>query len=179
MDHSFSLNTTNLPQTFTNEVQSAKETYFASERELSSSESDTSQSDSDESESSEEQENSTELDRDIEWRECDIQERQKVRSFLEKGCGCSLQSSDKENCSKRYSVEKVLEHRQICLDMSSSELDMVILAQFNACSRRDEMSSSGRQKRKRQRVRTKFIYEGKYWPCNRYFSLFLLLSVFS
>ena len=52
MDNSFSLNTTNLPQTFNNDLQSAKERYFASERELSRSESDTSQSDSDESEQS-------------------------------------------------------------------------------------------------------------------------------
>ena len=113
----------------------------------------TDESDSGENESSnsaEEPDNSIEsLGPEREWTECDVNDRQKVESFMNKGRGC-LHGGEGKNCSKRYSVEQVLDQRQICLEMTSSELDMVILAKFDACTRQDDISFSSRQRRKRK-----------------------------
>ena len=169
MDHTF-LNASNISSSFTNDLQSAEELYFTNKPE----EVFTSDNDSDENElansDSEEPENDIELEPEIEWRECDINDRQKVESFLEKGCGC-LYDSDGENCSKRYMLEKVPDHRQICFELASSELDMVILTQLQACSRQDDVSYSSRQSTKRKRTRTCFTFQGKCnhsFCCNEY-----------
>ena len=58
-------------------------------------------------------------------------------------------------------VENILEHRQICLEMATSELDMVILAQFEACTKIDELSLSSRQTSKRKRTQTNFTFQGR------------------
>ena len=159
MDHTF-LNASNTPSSFSNDLQTAEKLYFTHDREQIF----TDESDSDENESSnseEEPDNSIELlGPEIEWTECDVNDRQKVESFMNKGCGC-LHGSEGKSCSKRYSVEQVLEHRQICLEMTSSELDMVVLAQFGACTRQDDISFSSRQQRKRKRACTYFTFRGK------------------
>ena len=156
MDHT--LNISDLPEAFMGDLQSTEQTYFTSEREQTYS----SDSDSDEDELvAEELDTNIELDPEIEWRECDVNERLKVESFLAKGCGCSLNVSNNGYCSNNFSLENVLEHRQICLEMATSELDMVILAQFEACTKRDELSLSSRQTRKRKRTRTNFTFQGR------------------
>lgn len=157
MDHT--LNTSNLPETFAGDLQSTEQTYFTSEREQILYSSD---SDSDEDELvAEEPDTNIELDPEMQWRECDVKEHQKVESFLAKGCGCSLNVSTNGYCSNNFSLENVLEHRQICLEMATSELDMVILAQFEACTKRDELSLSSRQTRQRTRTRTNFTFQGR------------------
>ena len=159
MDHPF-LNASNTPSSFSNDLQTAEKLYFTHDREQIF----TDESDSDENESSNSEEepdnNTASLGPEIEWTECDVSDRQKVESFMKKGCGC-LHGSEGKNCCKRYSVEQVLDHRQICLEMTSSELDMVILAQFDACTRQDDISFSSRQQRKRKRARTYFTFQGK------------------
>ena len=156
MDHT--LNTSNLPETFAGNLQSAELTYFTSEREQIYS----SDSDSDEDELvAEEPDTNIELDPEMQWRECDVNERQKVESFLAKGCGCSLNVSNNGYCSNNFSLENVLEHRQICLEMANSKLDMVILVQFDACTKRDELSLSSQQTRQRRRTRTNFTFQGR------------------
>lgn len=124
-DHTF-LNASNTPSSFSNDLQTAEKLYFTHDREQIF----TDESDSDENESSnseEEPDNSIEsLGPEIEWTECDINDRQKVESYMNKGCGC-LHGSEGKSCSKHYSVEQVLEHRQICLEMTSSELDRLCL----------------------------------------------------
>ena len=156
MDHT--LNTSNLPETFVGNLQLAELTYFTSEREQIYS----SDSDSDEDELvAEEPDTNIELDPKVQWRECDVNERQKVESFLAKGCGCSLNVSNNGYCSNNFSLENVLEHRQICLEMANSELDMVILVQFDACTKRDELSLSSQQTRQRRRTRTNFTFQGR------------------
>ena len=156
MDHT--LNTSNLPETFPGNLQSAEQTYFTSEREQI----DSSDSDSDEDELvAEELDTNIELDPEMQWRECDVNECQKVESFLAKGCGCSLNVSYNGYCSNNFSLENVLEQRQICLEMANSELDMAILVQFDACTKRDELSLSSQQTRQRRRTRTNFTFQGR------------------
>ena len=159
MDHNF-LNASNTPSLFSNDLQTAEKLYFTHNQEqIFTDES----ADSDENESSnseEEPDNNTgSLGPEIEWTECDVNDRQKVESFMKKGCGCS-HGGEGKNCSKGYSVEQILDHRQICLEMTSSELDMVILAQFDACTRQDDISFSSRQRRKRKKARTYFTFQG-------------------
>ena len=146
MDHT--LNISNLPETFMGDLQSTGQTYFTSEREQMYS----SDSDSDEDELvAEELDTNIELDPEIEWRECDVNERLKVESFVAKGCGCSLNVSNNGYCSNNFSLENVLEHQQICLEMATSELDMVILAQFEGMHQKRRtvlVQSANKQKEK-------------------------------
>ena len=162
MDYTY-LNSSNVPASFVNDLQSAEELYFRKDREISDND-ENEFSDSESGEESDESCNHAETSRDcdttIEWRGSDITENQKVESFLKEGCGC-LHDVEEENCSNRFSVEKVLTHRQVCLEMSSSELDMVVLSQLEACTRQDENSRSSQQTTKRKRTRTYFTFEGK------------------
>ncbi|KAJ7389579.1 hypothetical protein OS493_030263 [Desmophyllum pertusum] len=150
MDYTY-LNSSNVPASFTNDLQSADELYFRKDREIpgiNENESSHSEQDEESDEESDEDYNQAEFlrefDTTIEWRGSDISENQKVESFLKEGCGCLYDIEDK-NCSTRFSVEKVLNHRQVCLEMTPSELDMVVLAQLEACTRQDENSHSSRQ----------------------------------
>lgn len=155
------LNSSNISASFANDLQLVEELYFRTrDREISNNDENES-SDSDREEESDENCSQAEFSQHadmIEWRESDVIENQKVESFLKVGCRC-LQEVEEENCSNRFSVEKVLNHRQICLEMSSSELDMVVLALLEACTRQDENSRSSRQTTKRKR--TYFTFEGK------------------
>ena len=154
------LNSSNISASFANDLQLAEELYFGTRDHEISDNDENELSDSDREEESNENCSQAEFSQHadtIEWRESDVIENQKVESFLKVGCGC-LQEVE-ENCSNRFSVEKVLNHRQICLEMSSSELDMVVLALLEACTRQDENSRSSRQTTKRKR--TYFTFEGK------------------
>ena len=157
------LNSSNISASFANDLQLVEELYFRTrDREISDNDENES-SDSDREEESDENCSQAEFSQHadmIEWRESDVIENKKVESFLKVGCGC-LQEVEEENCSNRFSVEKVLNHQQICLEMSSSELDMVVLALLEACTRQDENSRSSRQRRKRKRTHTYFTFEGK------------------
>lgn len=155
MDHTY-LNLSNVPGSFTEDLLSTEELYFVRGRDQISDD------DEDELSPSEDEDPTEhiELDTVIEWRECDVTDRQKVDLFLQRGCGC-LQGTEKENCSSRYSLEEVLNHRQLCLEMSSPELDLVLLSQLEACTRQDDLSRSGRQSKKRKRTRTDFTFQGR------------------
>ena len=151
------LNSSNVSASFANDLLLAEELYFRTgDREISDNEENES-SDSDGEEESADNCSQAEVSQDvdtIEWRDSDITEKQKV------GCGCSHEVEE-ENCSNRFSAEKVLTHRQVCLEMSTSELDMVVLALLEACTRQDENSRSSRQTTKRKRTLTYFTFEGK------------------
>lgn len=157
------LNSSNVSASFANDLLLAEELYFRTgDREISDNEENES-SDSDGEEESADNCSQAEVSQDvdtIEWRDSDITEKQKVESFLKVGCGCSHEVEE-ENCSNRFSAEKVLTHRQVCLEMSTSELDMVVLALLEACTRQDENSRSSRQMTKRKRTRTYFTFKGK------------------
>ena len=157
------LNSSNVSASVANDLLLAEELYFRTGgREISDNEENES-SDSDREEDSDENCSQAEVSQDadtIEWRESDIKEKQQVESFLKVGCGCSHEVEE-ENCSNRFSAEKVLTHRQVCLEMSTSELDMIVLALLKACTRQDENSRSSRQTTKRKRTRMYFTFEGK------------------
>lgn len=57
----------------------------------------------------------------------------KVRKFLQNGCGCSRRVKGSP-CSNQFSEETVLANLN-CLELSSAELDLVILANIQAYTR--------------------------------------------
>ena len=60
----------------------------------------------------------------------------KVRKFLLNGCGCS-RSPKGGPCSNQFSEETVLTNLNNCFELSSAELDLVILANIQVCTKQD------------------------------------------
>ena len=78
---------------------------------------------------------------------------QKVKKFLQEGCGCSRGAKD-GNCSDQFSEETVLANLNNCLELSSAELDLVILANIQAFTRIETIG----EKRNRG-PRCNFLYQ--------------------
>ena len=57
----------------------------------------------------------------------------KVTKFLQEGCGCSRGSKGGQ-CCEQSSKEVVLSNLNNCLELSHGELDLVILANIQACT---------------------------------------------
>ena len=105
----------NVPVSFANDLQSTEKLYFGRDHEQISGNDETNSSLSDndlvpDDKYRNSHSNQVELDAMIKWREYDIIEHQKVKSFLKKSCGCFCEAEE-GNCSNRYSLEQVLNHR--------------------------------------------------------------------
>ena len=57
----------------------------------------------------------------------------KVTKFLQEGCGCS-RSTKGSQCCEQFSKEAVLSNLTDCLELSHERLDLVVLANIQACS---------------------------------------------
>ena len=77
----------------------------------------------------------------------------KVRKFLLNGCGCS-RSPKGGPCSNQFSEETVLTNLNNCFELSSAELDLVILANIQVCTRIENIG----EKRSRS-PRCNFLYQ--------------------
>ena len=82
---------------------------------------------------------------EAECSEADRAEKAKVSEFLRKGCSCKL-GPNKDSCSRKLSEDQLLNSRASCLELSLSELDMVILAQLQANTQSNEGNSGKRSK---------------------------------
>ena len=60
----------------------------------------------------------------------------KVMKFLQDGCGCPL-GEKKGPCSAQFSEETVLFNLSNCLELTSGELDLVVIANIQAFTRID------------------------------------------
>lgn len=60
----------------------------------------------------------------------DIKERESVDQFVAVGCGCTKWKG--KPCSAQFSKEYIERYRNSCLEISHSELDMVIMGQLSA-----------------------------------------------
>ena len=49
-----------------------------------------------------------------------------VKLFLERGCGCQY-GKNHSSCTISFSLEELVEHRMQCIELSSAELDLVVL----------------------------------------------------
>ena len=66
-----------------------------------------------------------------------------VKLFLERGCNCGY-GKNKSSCTKSLSFEELVEHRMQCIELSSTELDLVVLGALNS-----HMKLSSGKKRQR------------------------------
>ena len=78
-----------------------------------------------------------------------------VRKFLQDGCKCSRGPRDGP-CSSQFTEETVMSNLNNCLELSSSELDLVILANIQAVSRIEQVG----EKRNRS-PRCNFLFQSK------------------
>ena len=78
-----------------------------------------------------------------------------VRKFLQDGCKCSRGPRDGP-CSSQFTEETVMSNLNNCLELSSSELDLVILANIQAVSRSEQVG----EKRNRS-PRCNFLFQSK------------------
>ena len=76
----------------------------------------------------------------------------KVTKFLQEGCGCSRGSKGGQ-CCEQFSKEVVLSNLNNCLELSHGELDLVILANIQACTNSEIIG----EKRKRS-SQSSFLY---------------------
>ena len=74
---------------------------------------------------------------ELEPRATDIEEQQKIDSFMEKYCGCT-NGPKKSPCSKFFPREVVASSRDNCAQLRTRELDLVIMGQLSAlCTSKD------------------------------------------
>lgn len=73
----------------------------------------------------------TDSDIDFEFSEFDTSEWSKVEDFISKTCGCSL--GDNGNpCSSTVKLEDIIDCRNNCAELNSTELDLVILGMIQS-----------------------------------------------
>ena len=65
----------------------------------------------------------------------------KLKKFLQDGCGCTLGPKDSP-CSQQFSEDTAMFNSNNCLELSSAELDLVILASIQAFTRSEKEESS-------------------------------------
>ena len=81
-------------------------------------------------------------DTDFDWvHDYDDGEVALVRGFLESGCGCRM-GKDGKPCTSSLTFRDVFDYRANCLELTSAELDMVILGQLNAHYEGSELVAS-------------------------------------
>ena len=78
---------------------------------------------------------------------------QKVKNFMRETCGCALGLHGRP-CSDQFPEETVLYNLNNCLELSSAELDLVILANIQVFTKRETVGD----KRSRS-PRCSFIYQ--------------------
>lgn len=74
-----------------------------------------------------------------------------VKAFQERDCGCSYGKNGKP-CSISLSFEEILDHRMQCVELTSAELDLVILGTIQSQTKR----TSGRK-----RPRANYFFNGQ------------------
>ena len=92
--------------------------------------------------------------------ESDLSEEAKVRTFYENTCNCTLAEGDRP-CSRTLSLDDYSDGRNNCLELSSLELDLVILGAIQSSLNYSSFSVSGRSENQRKRSRITFYYHAK------------------
>ena len=88
---------------------------------------------------------------------CDTSERSKVQAFAAKTCGCAL-GNNGDPCSSTTKIEVIFDCRNNLAVLSSTELNLVILAMIHCAMNCDQVSDSGRAEKMRQRTRMPFHF---------------------
>ena len=109
-------------------------------------------------------ENGEEPDEDEEFdfdsSETDLSEKAKINTFYTNTCNCKLGESD-QACSRSLSLSDFTDSRNNCHELSSTELDFVILGAIQSSLNCSNVSVSGRSEKNRKQLRMTFFYHGK------------------
>ena len=116
----------------------------------------------DESDSSEEDSEDEDEDDELpfEFSEAEITERSKVEALVRETCGCKLTEQEKP-CSSAIPKEEFIDCRNNCMELSSTELDMVLLGAIHSSINCSDISTSGGIETTRKRTRTLFFLPRK------------------
>ncbi len=88
-------------------------------------------------------------------------EDDEVKRFMGTTCGCKLYGG--KPCSEHFKLTHITEIRMSAMDLSHSELDMVILGQISACSNQSEdvVVESRHVATGRKHCYSSYIHQGK------------------
>lgn len=106
---------------------------------------------------------------DVEFRDIDLADVEKVDEFCKTGCGCSM------NCATNFSMKHFLLTRGNAQQMHRKELDMAIMGQvmaFTFCSEVPQNSTKHRHQLKKRERNTSFFFHNGIQVCKQTF-LFL------
>ena len=92
--------------------------------------------------------------------ESDLSEKAKVRTFYENTCNCTLAEGDRP-CNTTLSLDDYSDSRNNFHELSSLELDLVILGAIQSLLNCSNFSVSGRSESQPKRSRINFYYHGK------------------
>ena len=92
--------------------------------------------------------------------ELDLSEKAKVTAFASNTCNCKFGESEKL-CSASLSLDEFVESRNNCHELTSTELDLVILGTIQSSLDCNEVSVSSRSHKHHQQTHMAFYYHGK------------------
>ena len=107
--------------------------------------------------SSDESDQEIDSDVDFHFSEHDTSERSNVQAFVTKTCG-RAHGYKGSPCSSTSQVEDIVDCRNNCAELSSTELDLVILGMIHSAINCDQVSYLGRAEKTRQRTRMPFYF---------------------
>ena len=115
---------------------------------------------SDSNSSSDDEGDDADQDETVEIMEIYETERSKVQAFYSETCKCKMGVGEMA-CSATLSLEDITDCRNNCSELSSAELDLVILGIIHSSLNCSETSISGRVEKTHQSTRMSFSYHGK------------------
>ena len=96
----------------------------------------------------------------LELRPVDEQEEDKIKRFVEIGCGC--QSNSELNCSSLFSLSHYREIRNSCAELDHDSLDLVVMGQLMALTTNSTtVTDKNDQAQERQRQSTVYMHLGQ------------------
>ena len=111
-------------------------------------------------ESSSESEDDSETLSYIDFADTDLSEKGNVERFITNTCNCKFGEGG-QACSTTLSLDDIHASRNNCHELSSTELDLVILGAIQSSLNCSEVSVSARSEKQRERTRMTFFYHGK------------------
>ena len=92
--------------------------------------------------------------------EAGLLEKEKIEKFMADTCKCKLEEQ-REACSTILSRDDFYDSRNNCQELSSAELDLVILGVIQSSLHCGYVSLSGRTEKHCERIRMVFFYHGR------------------
>ena len=150
----------NLDSTDLDRFASLADSYFSNRENEEEAFDTASDSSSDDEDANEDDNVDYREDEDVELMEVHLTERAKLQKFYAETCECQL-GPDEKACSLTLTVDDFADSRNNCKELSSTELDLVILGTIQSSLNCNDTSISGRVEKNRQHARMAYFYHGK------------------